>query len=215
MIKRSVVWIVFFVIIALGVYFFLSSGGGSGLGLNETILVNDTILSEAQECSDYKNQGDCTLDVFGFKNCLWDVNASDCEAKVEAHEPEPVPQVLDIEAISLNVTSLGCSVVTNSTTNVTSHECDLNLKGVLKNVGTGAINESFIVQFFEVTNSGTSLIDLIKVDSLGFESQKEISVKYEGIPPGKYFIRFRVDGVNDLDEANEDNNFVTEVIDVS
>jgi len=227
------------VIVSLATYFILDKGTEAEEGIPKGMgdvnaSANQTVSIEITKCSDYENQIDCESDSYDISipghpqwdtlgcdnpevecKCVWDATSASCSLINETiDQTEEI--VLDVAAISLTLENAGCKDVniTEGGENITVKECDLNIRGVVKNVGSITIETDFSIHFLDIT-SGTSLIESIIIsESIAPEEEKEIIAKYDDIPPGDYWIKFRVDPSFKLDEADEVNNDITEFIKV-
>jgi len=144
--------------------------------------------------------GENSENITGFHN--------DSSPEENNTEPEVIPEgILDISVTSLNLTKKNC--VKTGPNNITI--CDIDIVGSFKNVGNVAIGNIFSVHIFDTT-AGFSLIDSVSFDSLGIGEGKTVSVTYENLTNGKYFILLRADGSNLLKESNEYNNDLTKIL---
>lgn len=184
---------------------------------------------EITQCSGYQAQEECASDSSNVGGCAegtelecqcsWNNETGVCELDVlteESNETGGNGEIYDLEAFALNLTNNGCSEEEINDTNVNVTECDMTIEGTIRNSGTSTIDTDFVVHFLDITDitrSGSELIKLIRVtDSLAPDSEKILSVTYEEISRGEYFVRMKVDAIYSIDESDEDNNFITEDI---
>ncbi|MCH7568068.1 MAG: hypothetical protein IIA87_01480 [Nanoarchaeota archaeon] len=201
--------------------------------LNETIsseqVMNQTI---PRQCSDYINQTSCESDLFSVSNsnhpewsvlgcdnegiecqCTWNSTESSCNLHAENitlitnQTNQTINLFLDVTAFNLSLKNEGCT----SSANNTNISCSIGIVGILKNIGTKPIETKFRAHFLDLTN-GTTLIKSFTIDTLASEAEKEVSFTYTNIPHDTYFIKFIVDPVSNLDESDEENNFIIESI---
>jgi len=115
-------------------------------------------------------------------------------------------QLIDLSAHNLTLIEESCSLGSNGT-------CVMSITGKIKNLGTQQIQDNIILHFLDTSGGGEILIGTpvfnrtIAPNAIG-----EYNIKYENISRGSYFITFKVDGTNSIDEIDETNNQLTEFI---
>jgi len=196
---------------------------------------------EAGECRDYISQGDCESDLENAGNsdqvgwtelncaleevncvCNWNEGESLCELALlisegeEANETEENNEsgsldnlLFDLEAFNLSLVNDDCksSNITNDTF------CNMSVSGIIKNVGSGAIDKEFLVKFIDGGDT-YHIINLFTVNTIESGAEKTFSFVYKNILKGTYWIQIKVDSRNDIEETNEENNEIVEMIEM-
>lgn len=215
--KLFVIIILIGLILSAAAFFILNKTFDQDIFSNkteETNATNNQTIIEITECSDYKNQEDCESnpeEVSLVVGCVWDAVSKSCNLA----KPDDLIKdiILDISAVSLNLTTLECRKVNITEANITVKECDLNIVGIFKNTGKTGIEKDFSVHLLDIT-AGTVLIKTEGVaDRVAPQEEREIRVVYN-TTAGDHWIKFVVDPSFKLNEANETNNEITGFIDV-
>lgn len=198
-----IVIILIAILLALGGWFIFS---GNEAQNTSDIDANDVNSDQDQFLDNQTDSGG------GNESGVSDINNSVSNATdnniTQSNETNSSLDFKDLEATDLVLVSDGCTEATNTTNAI----CSLSITGVLTNSGTVPVSEDFVVHFFDLTD-GSDLIDIIQVaDDLAAGQEKEIALTYDNLSRMKYFIKFVVDPVYNVDEDNEDNNQITKNI---
>ena len=198
--KLSIWWfiaiIVFIGLVISGVTLFLI-GGGEETSQEDEDSQGGQDIQENQQVLEEQEQGNQTED---------DLNQTENNITEEIF--------FDLTALNLTLENGGCSKEENETTFINTTKCILDATGVLKNTGTETIEDDFVVQFLDTTESASgSLIEVILVnDNLTPGEEKILTIVYRDILPGNYVVRFKVDAVRNIDEQDETNNELSKFI---
>ena len=112
---------------------------------------------------------------------------------------------IDLKASNLSL-SHDCESGSNGT-------CELTIIGKVENSGTADVDKRFVMHFLDTTTSDFGLISSpTNTEKILVGAEKEFVTSYKNLSHGTYFIQFKVDAVNNIEESNETNNQITKFI---